>query len=121
MAEGDKLNPQSISNGYGTAGEPHSGSRATVLAIRNLLFDISDPEWFYRDRIVLSYSTEATLASNPPSIALTRLAGHASMLFCVMTYLVGYNASAIDELKDYGGALEGVARLSKDPRNKGIL
>ncbi|KAI3399106.1 hypothetical protein diail_7685 [Diaporthe ilicicola] len=74
-------------------GGGHGGSALGMAAIGVALwkyvmrYNPADPEWFDRDRFVLSN-------------------GHASMFLYVMNYLVGYDAWTIDELKGYGSPKE---------------
>ncbi|KAK7699472.1 hypothetical protein SLS64_011610 [Diaporthe eres] len=74
-------------------GGGHGGSALGMAAIGVALwkyvmrYNPADPEWFDRDRFVLSN-------------------GHASMFLYVMNYLVGYDAWTIDELKGYAGPKE---------------
>src|SRR5881398_365561 len=55
---------------------------ATVLFTRFLKFDPADPAWPDRDRFVLS-------------------AGHGSMLIYAALYLLGYEATTIDDIKRF--------------------
>lgn len=72
-------------------GGGHAGSAVGMAAIGVALwkyilrFNPTDPEWFDRDRFVLSN-------------------GHASMFLYAMNHVVGYDAWTMDELKGYGDA-----------------
>ncbi|KAG8162255.1 hypothetical protein KVR01_008020 [Diaporthe batatas] len=74
-------------------GGGHGGSALGMAAIGVALwkhvmrFNPANPEWFDRDRFVLSN-------------------GHASMFLYVMNHLVGYDAWTIEELKGYGAPKE---------------
>ncbi|MBI1327950.1 MAG: transketolase [Alphaproteobacteria bacterium] len=55
---------------------------ATVLYTKFLKFDARKPDWFDRDRFILS-------------------AGHGSMLLYALNYLLGYEKMTLDELKNF--------------------
>ncbi|TKW68281.1 MAG: transketolase [Paracoccus denitrificans] len=55
---------------------------ATVLFTKHLKFDASAPNWFDRDRFILS-------------------AGHGSMLLYALLYLTGYEDMTLDQLKNF--------------------
>lgn len=55
---------------------------ATVLFSKFLKFDVQNPQWPDRDRFVLS-------------------AGHGSMLIYALSYLVGYKAMTLEQLKNF--------------------
>ncbi|MEM7660944.1 MAG: transketolase [Pseudomonadota bacterium] len=55
---------------------------ATVLFTKFLKYDASQPDWFDRDRFILS-------------------AGHGSMLIYALTYLTGYPGMDIDQIKNF--------------------
>ncbi|MEO0883127.1 MAG: transketolase [Pseudomonadota bacterium] len=55
---------------------------ATVLFTKFLKYDASEPNWFDRDRFILS-------------------AGHGSMLIYALTYLTGYPGMDIDQIKNF--------------------
>lgn len=70
------------------AGEGHQGvplgmaEIATALYAKHLKFDSSDPEWFDRDRVVVSN-------------------GHGSMLLYALLYLAGYQKISIEQIKTF--------------------
>ena len=73
----------------------------SVLFRYFLKFDATDPEWFDRDRVILS-------------------AGHGSMALYALLYLTGYQGvsrAELERFRQYGSLTPGHPERGSDPRN----
>lgn len=92
-------------------GGGHGGSALGMAAIGVALYKYimrynpSNPEWFDRDRFVLSNGTKSICESTRCDLHnLTKNIGHTAMFLYALHHLTGFDDWTMDEIKGYGSA-----------------